>query len=351
MRVVLKGIDSRVKRLADGSTRVYYYAWRGGPRLEGSPGSPEFLADYYRAVAERPVERRGKRETVEALVGAYLDSQDFLKLRDRTRADYLKLTKAIVKEFGDMPQSALSDKRTRGEFLDWRDKLAKKSPRQADYAWVVLARVFSWAKNRGKIETNPCEKGGRTYDGARPDKVWRDEEEQAFRKKASTQLALAYDLAVWTGQRQGDLLALTWTAYDGEKIRLRQSKTGAYVVIPVFSKLKALLDATPKRAVTILTTQAGLSWTADGFRASWGKALVKAGIRGLTFNDLRGTAVLRFALSGCTVPEIATITGHSIKDVQSILDAHYLHRDVELAESAVRKLEARFGNRSREHED
>jgi hypothetical protein len=28
MRVVLTGIDSAVKRLADGSTRTYYYAWR-----------------------------------------------------------------------------------------------------------------------------------------------------------------------------------------------------------------------------------------------------------------------------------------------------------------------------------
>ena len=126
---------------------------------------------------------------------------------------------------------------------------------------------------------------------------------------------------MWTGQRQGDLLALTWTAYDGAKIRLRQSKTGLYVVIPVFSLLKARLDATPRRAVTILTTQAGLTWTPDGFRSSWGKAAVKAGIHGLTFHDLRGTAVLRLALPGCTVPEIATITGHSIRDVQSILDS------------------------------
>jgi hypothetical protein len=33
------------------------------------------------------------------------------------------------------------------------------------------------------------------------------------------------------------------------------------------------------------------------------------------------------------------ITGHSLRDVRSILDAHYLHRDPALAESAIRKLE------------
>jgi integrase len=107
------------------------------------------------------------------------------------------------------------------------------------------------------------------------------------------------------------VLALTWTACDGSGLRLRQSKTGRYVVIPVGAPLKAVLDAEPRRAVTILTTQAGLTWTPDGFGASWRKAARKAGINGLTFHDLKGTAVLRVALAVCTVPEIATITGHS----------------------------------------
>lgn len=54
--------------------------------------------------------------TVEALVDAYLDSQDFLALRERTRADYQKLTRAIVKEFGDMPIKAVAHKGARGEY-------------------------------------------------------------------------------------------------------------------------------------------------------------------------------------------------------------------------------------------
>lgn len=62
---------------------------------------------------------------------------------------------------------------------------------------------------------------------------------------------------------------------------------------------------------------------------------------GVTFNDLRGTAVTRLALADCTEAEIATITGHSLRDVRSILDTHYLYRDAALAESAIRKLEKR----------
>ncbi len=340
MRVVLKGIDSAKKRLANGTFKTYFYAWRGGPRLDGEPGSPDFIAAYNRAVSERPSDQQGSKGVVlESIIDAYLDSQDFLTKSARTQSDYRKQAKIIVAEFGDLPLTALPDKRARGKFLDWRDRLAKKSPRQADYAWTVLALILSWAKGRGRIDTNPCERGGRLYDVSRADKIWREPEEKALLAVASAPLALAYHLAVWTGQRQGDLLRLTWSAYDGGYIKLRQSKTGVYVVVPVAEPLKRVLDAMKRTAVTIMTTQRGIPWTPDGFRVSWGKAVAKAKIEGLTFHDLRGTAVTRLAIAGCTVPEIASITGHSAADVQSILDKHYLHRDIALAENAIRKLE------------
>ena len=79
----------------------------------------------------------------------------------------------------------------------------------------------------------------------------------------------------------------------------------------------------------------------DGFRSSWRKACAAAGISGLTFHDLRGTAVTRLAVAGCTEAEIAAIIGHSLRDVGAILDAHYLHRDPALAERAIHKLEKR----------
>jgi hypothetical protein len=44
--------------------------------------------------------------------------------------------------------------------------------------------------------------------------------------------------------------------------------------------------------------------------------------------------------------EIAAITGHSLRDVRSILDAHYLHRDPELARHAIHKLAMDYARRS-----
>jgi integrase len=260
-------------------------------------------------------------------------------LADRTREDYVRQVKIIETEFSDFPLSALTDRRTRGVFLAWRDRLATKSRRQADYAWVVLARVLSWGVDRGVIGNNPCERGGRLYRGSRAEKVWTADDEAAFLKLAPAHLHLPLLLALWTGQRQGDLLRLPWSAYDGTHIRLRQGKTGARVVVRVGSPLKAKLDATPKIGPLILTSSDKRPWTPDGFRASWGKACKLAGVVGVTFHDLRGTAVTRLAVAGCTEAEIATITGHGLRDVKSILDAHYLNRDPALGDSAIRKLE------------
>jgi integrase len=333
--------------LADGTERTYWYAWRGGPRLVGEPGSPEFLASYNAAVATKVVAPEGR---LLALFQDYQKSQDFLGLRDRTRADYIKQIKIIEPKFADCPIKALADPRTRGVFLDWRDELARKSKRQADYAWTVLARILSWAKDRGKITINPCERGGRVYHGTRVDFVWSNEHEAAFLKHAPAHLHLPLLLALWTGQRQGDLLRLPWSSYDGSEIRLTQSKSmrrGARpvrVVIPVGAPLKAALDATPRKSPIILLSSEGRVWTPDGFRASWGKACTKAGIDDVTFNDLRGTAVTRLALVGCTEAHIATITGHSLRDVRSILDAHYLHRNIQLARDAIHKLEMGYAN-------
>jgi integrase len=342
MRIKVKGIHWTLAKLADGSTKIYWYAWKNGPRILGEYGTPEFIASYNAAIAQRAPTPEGK---LQSLLNDYQTSQNFLQCRERTRRDYVGQIKIIEKEFGDFPLKALAAREARGDFKDWRDRLALKSVRQADYAYVVLALILAWAKDRGKISVNPCEKGGRIYSGTRVDFIWTIDNEAAFLQNAPVHLHLPLLLALWTGQRQGDLLRLTWSAYDGKHIRLRQSKSirrdrrPVNVVIPVGAPLKAALDATPKRSPVILLNSDGRPWTSDGFRASWGKACDKAGIADVTFNDLRGTAVTRLALMECTEAEIASITGHSLRDVRSILDAHYLHRDPALAESAIRKLE------------
>jgi integrase len=343
MRINAKGLHWTTVTLADGTKKIYWYAWRGGPRLVGEEGSPEFIASYNAAIATKVPPPEGR---LLALLRAYQKSQDFLSLRERTRVDYVKQIVKIEQRFGDAPLKALADPRTRGVFLDWRDELALTSKRQADYAWQVLKLILNWAKDRGRIPVNPCEGGGRVYHGTRVDFVWSVEDEAAFLQHAPPQLHLPLLLALWTGQRQGDLLRLPWSAYDGATIRLRQRKTGRPVRVKVGAPLKAALDAAKKHGPLILTNSLRRPWTEGAFRMAWWQACRKAGINELHFNDLRGTAVTRLALVGCSEAQIAEVTGQSLRDVNSILDAHYLHRDPALGEAAISKLEMGYAKRT-----
>jgi hypothetical protein len=44
VKVDLKGVAAVTAK-----GRTYHYAWRGGPRLRGEPGSAEFIASYQEA--------------------------------------------------------------------------------------------------------------------------------------------------------------------------------------------------------------------------------------------------------------------------------------------------------------
>jgi hypothetical protein len=80
MRIRLKGINSVKKQLADGSVKVFYYAWKSGPRLRGEPGSPEFFASYNEAVERKIAAPAG---TLLSLLQPYQTSTDFADLADR----------------------------------------------------------------------------------------------------------------------------------------------------------------------------------------------------------------------------------------------------------------------------
>ena len=129
-------------------------------------------------------------------------------------------------------------------------------------------------------------------------------------------------LAADTGQRQGDLLRLPWSAYDGKWITLTQSKTGRKVKVPVTPRLRAVMSSIPR-------TRADYSY--ERAPSALGTKRIQEGV-------VRGTAVTRLSEAGCTPQEIARFTGHSLRDVAAILD-RYLARTDKLASTALEKLE------------
>ena len=88
MRINLKGLNSVTKKLADGCTRTYWYAWKSGPRLHGEPGTPEFIANYNEAAAQKVKAPAGR---LLSILQSYQASDDFLQLAERTREDYANI--------------------------------------------------------------------------------------------------------------------------------------------------------------------------------------------------------------------------------------------------------------------
>jgi len=328
----LKGIRTTRKKMANGTIRTYFYERYTNTRLSGKPGSPEFIQSY-----DEARKHRAQTGSFAHLLTQFCEAPEFIKLAPRTRRDYRAYIQSICEEFGNLPLEALDDHRIRQDFKRWRDTMAQ-TPRKADLAWSVLRRVLSWAKDQTIISQNHATGGGRLHSGNRADIIWDEQSIAKAMKHFPKHILDALILALHTGQRRGDLLSLSWANYEDGRIILRQQKTGRRVAVPTTTLLRNRLEKMPRTATTILTTSRGTPWTGDGFGSSWDKAKKDAGIEGLTFHDLRGTAITRLHLAGCKEAEIASISGHKVSQITRILDS-YLAVSSHLADSAIVKLE------------
>ncbi|MCJ2112928.1 tyrosine-type recombinase/integrase [Methylobacterium sp. E-025] len=342
MRVKLKGINTVRYPAADGSTVTYYYHRATGRRLQGEPGTAEFQASFEEAGRASSQERGAG--TVSWLIRQYCDSLQWKKLAESTRAIGTLNLKAAEAKWGTTPLKHVENPRSRPLFLRWHDSLAETQPRAADNKLAALARVFSWGYDRGHVTHNPIATFERAYGNSRAELIWLPEHVTAFEAAAGPEIELALLLALHTGQRQGDLLRLPWSAYDGHAITMRQGKGGRKVWIPATIALRDALGTAPRRATTMLTKADGVAWSKSAFHHAWKATFAKAGISDdLHFHDLRGTAVTMLSEAGCTPQEIATITGHTLASVNKILEV-YLARTKALAQSAIVKLDAHCRN-------
>jgi integrase len=337
-----------------GERRAYWYHRATGARLHGEPGSPEFIKDLAAAEALGLSRLAG---VFNGLVRGFTLSVEFTeKLAPSTQGEYRRMLTAAEVEFGDMPIAALDDPRVRKDFLDWREKVARRSgQREADNRLSAVSAMLTWARERGKIVANYLSGFTRLYHADRSEIIWLPEHIAAFMKVAPIELQRALLLALHTGQREGDLLRLAWSSYDGVHIRLRQGKSrhgkklGPLIVIPCTQALLRMLDSMERISPLILTTKTGQSFKKRYFARLWRETVIKAGLQAvllpgsdqpveLHFHDLRGTAVTLLSEADSTPQQIATITGHSLKTVDRILE-RYLARTHGLAEQAIFKFE------------
>jgi len=334
VRVDLKGLHIVRKKLADGSFKEYAYAWRGGPAVEGSQGSPEFMASFAAASAKHMPDRHAG--TFVSLVRLYVQSSEFQNLRISTRKEYGRILTLIEGEFGTLPIEALNDPAVTDVFIEWGDKA---SPRARDYRLSVISAVLSWAKEKRKIQENHLKGFKHKHSVDCSDKIYSDKDIEKFMAVAPVEYQRAFILGLETGIRQGDLLRLPWSAYDGQEIKLTQGKTEKPVIIGCTAELRAMLDSMPKVSPIILTDSQGRPFNQGSFKTIFRRALAKAGLKGkVTFHSARRTFATRLAEAGCSEAEIAGNTGHTLQSASRILQK-YVARTSTISHNGIVKLE------------
>jgi integrase len=273
--------------------RWYAYHRKTGTRLKAEFGTAGFIAE----LAE--IER--KLNTTEALPGtlgllfsSYRGSPTYADLAPATRQGYARMMN-LLKPLDAMPLVELSSQFIAG----LRDRVAAKhGRRQANYVMAVISVACEHGKEHGIVQDNPV-KGVKRIKRARgapaANRPWSIQECRTVLSEIPYQLRLPVALAMFTGLRKGDILALTKGAIRDGRIWRRTNKTGQEVSIPVHPDLASLLATAQQHdAITIAATTNGTPWTESGFNSSFIKAMLalkrdgKIG-DGLTFHGLRHT--------------------------------------------------------------
>lgn len=331
--VLLRGVNRVVKRLANGRRVVYWYAWKGGPRLSGHPGDPEFVASYNEAHAAR---KTPKGDNLGALVGRFRASPEFKRLADSTKAEWRRwLARIEEAKIASLPLAALEDRRVRKVLLAWRDGYADR-PRTADYGAQVLGRVLEWGVQRSEIEANHFKDVSALHSAERADQVWTAEEITAFCGTASPEVGRALRLACYTGLRRSDLIGLDWSEVGDAAIvkATAKSKGAKLATVPLIADARAVLAEIKGRDGKVLLNSRGLPWTADGLENRVIKAKKAAGVT-KRLHDARGTFATRLRLAGLKASEIADVMGWEEDRVERLL-ARYVDRNAIVRDIAER---------------
>lgn len=276
--------------------------------------------------------------TMAWLILEHQRSDEFKGRAKASNEEVLRACKIIAERFGKYQVAAIERRHVKKFYKDQREA---GSLHRANMLLKWLRYLLFEAIDAGLIRTNPAAKMRTT--GTPPRSViWTDKEIAAVEGAAASQgrasVALAVRLACDLGQRQGDLLRLPWSAYDGQRITLKQSKTGAAVSVAVLPELKARLDAMPRKSpLMVVSEKTGRPYKKLQFNRLFRAACGKIGIAEKQFRDLRRSAVVRLTEAGCTPQEVAAITGWKISTSIRMVDT-YTPVNTTMADNAVAKL-------------
>lgn len=261
----------------------------------------------YRYGPYKPKRRRIDPDSLEALIRHYRKSPEWEALKPHTQQVYNIYLKPL-EEIGHLPIKSMG----RREILTIRDGIAAGRGNGAATGFMRAASsLFGWAVHHEWLPYTPIHKIKKLPGGTL--RAWTREEADLAQAGLTEPLRRVVVLARYTGQRRSDLCSMTWAAFDGKTLSLRQQKTGEVLIIPCHPILVAEL-AKWKRETgsgTILKNTLGRPWVPQHLSHELPTALVRLGMpRSLNVHGLRKLAAAELADAGCTIHEIAAITGH-----------------------------------------
>ncbi len=268
-KMPIRGVQT-IRRRYKGRLYEYHYHRKTGTRLQAPFGSGEFFAELTALErSTRATPQPAKAGTLGGLIMAYRQSPEYRRLAERTRHDY-ELVFDYLKPLDARPLIQLDS----AGVIRIRDRtLELKKRRFANHTLQVLATILNWGRPRNLAPaTNPAAgipKVPRPRELPPANRPWSYEETKAALDAATGGLRVAIALAVFTGMRGGDIVSVTWAAYDGQNLEWQQRKTGDPVWLPALPELKAILDSAPRTATTIATKQDGTPATEAGLRKAF----------------------------------------------------------------------------------
>ncbi|MEZ0246994.1 MAG: tyrosine-type recombinase/integrase [Methylophilaceae bacterium] len=199
------------------------------------------------------------------------------------------------------------------DFANYRDvRLETIGANSVRLELALLSNIFTVAKRDWRIHVeNPLldvEKP--KLPRGRDRRLVDDEEERllaAAHNSHTVSLLTAIQLAIETGMRAGEIVALRWEHIDFKSsvIRLRITKNGDNRIVPLSEKAESLLQALPH---PIHGGRVTTFYDSNGLSAAFRRATKRANIEGLKFHDLRHEAASRLA-PRMTVATLAKVMG------------------------------------------
>ncbi len=318
----------------------HYYRKPGSKRIAlPDPSDPDFMNAYRDAEATATAPKiehpKGAPGTFDRLLWDYYRSPDFLGTKKSSQAVTSGILDAFAKKYGSRRVATLPRRAVVAIIGSKAD-----TPAAANNLLKKLRALMGFAIVNGWRSDDPTFKIKRFREGEHH--TWTDAELAQYEAKwpLGTRERTAYAIALYTGQRRGDVNAFSRTAIDRKVglVEVTQEKGGAKLSIPIHADLAVALDAWPAEHVMVLVSSRGKPFTVESFGNWFADAIDAAGLpERCVLHGLRKAAARRLAEVGCSAKEIASITGHkSLEEVERYTRAADQKK---LARAAVKRLE------------